>query len=119
MGPVFVFGSVPRMPSIWLTTFVITFFVPNVRMVQYPMSEDWLKARQESSNIHKIVHKFDWTYFPYDYRGTTSRTHNIQQAEPETSKEMGTFRWEPTEERIDYEKLREREPDQDQFIAMI
>ena len=23
---------------------------------------------------------------------------------------MGNFRWEPTEERIDYEKLREREP---------
>ena len=48
------------------------------RMVKVSMSEDWLKARQESSNIHKIVHKFDWTYSPYDYRGTTTRTRNGQ-----------------------------------------
>ena len=34
----------------------------------------------------------------------------IGQPVAETSKEMGNFRWEPTEERIDYEKLREREP---------
>jgi len=79
------------------------------RMVKVSISEDWLKARQESSNLHKIVHKFDWTYSPYDYRGTTSRTRNGQPV-AETSKEMGNFRWEPTEERIDYEKLREREP---------
>merc|ERR1711973_814932 len=79
------------------------------RMVKVSISEDWLKARQESSNLHKIVHKFDWTYSPYDYRGTTSRARNGQPV-AETSKEMGNFRWEPTEERIDYEKLREREP---------
>jgi len=65
------------------------------RIIKVAMSEEWLKARQESSHLHQILHKFDWTFSPFDYRGHSG--------------DSSSGKWQPTTERIDYEKLKEKE----------
>lgn len=62
-------------------------------LVHVAGAKEWLEARKESAHLHKIVHPYDWTYTPSNYRGTTSPSIDIN----------------PTNDRIDYEKLKERE----------
>merc|ERR1719411_584785 len=65
-------------------------------MIKVAMSEEWLAARKDSSHLHHIAHSFDWTFSPFDYRGDTTTTPS------------GGC-WCPTDQRINYEKLREKE----------
>jgi len=65
------------------------------KAVKVAMSESWLEARQESAHLHQIVHNFDWTYTPFGYKGTTTSDKGVE--------------WQPTDNRIDYEKLKEME----------
>ena len=49
-------------------------------------------CRKDSPHIHKIVRPYDWTYTPTDYRGSLDK-----------------LKVTPTEQRIDYQKLQEKE----------
>lgn len=62
-------------------------------LVHVAGAKEWLEARKESAHLHKIVHPYDWTYTPSDYRGTTSPSIGVN----------------PSNDKIDYEKLKERE----------
>ena len=62
-------------------------------LVHVAGAREWLEARSESAHLHNIVHPFDWTYTPSDYKGTVSTS----------------VRTSETEDRIDYEKLKVRE----------
>merc|ERR1719495_1688863 len=66
--------------------------------VKVSMSESWLNSRKGSSHIHKLVHNYDWTFTPVEYKGTTTFEDPDQGLE-----------WQKTEERIDYEKLKQKE----------
>jgi len=67
-------------------------------LVKVSMSESWLNSRKESSHIHKLVHNYDWTFTPVGFKGTTTFE------DPSSGLE-----WQKTEERIDYEKLKQKE----------
>ena len=62
------------------------------RIVKVAMSAEWLKARESSSHLHNVVHNFDWTFSPFDFKGQT----NIP--------------WQATTDKINYEKLKQKEP---------
>ena len=62
-------------------------------LVHVAGAKEWLDARKESAHLHKIVHPYDWTYTPANFKGTTSSSICIAS----------------TDEKIDYEKLKKRE----------
>ncbi len=57
----------------------------------------YLSVRKDSPHINKIIHPYDWTYTPFGYKGSLS------------SGESGTFTVSSTQDRINYEKLKEKE----------
>lgn len=65
----------------------------HVDLVHVAGAKEWLEARKESAHLHNIVHPYDWTFTPTKYNGTVTTSVNV------TS----------TDQRIDYEKLKERE----------
>ena len=62
-------------------------------LVHVAGSKEWLEARKESAHLHNIVQPYDWTFTPTNYKGTTPAAVKVS----------------PTTERIDYEKLKQRE----------
>jgi len=60
-------------------------------LVHVAASADWLAARQDSPHLNKIRHPYDWT-FTTEYKGT-----------------LTDFTCEPTESKINYEKLKIQE----------
>ncbi|KAH9499031.1 hypothetical protein Btru_005469 [Bulinus truncatus] len=65
--------------------------------IKVAASEEWQNARSDCEHIKNVVSPFDWT-FTTDYRGT------IFEEKPESLKVF------PTNERIDIEKLKLKEP---------
>lgn len=66
-------------------------------LVHVAMAEEWMKARENTSYIRKIIHPFDWTFTPIEYYGAVSSANSDE------------VMIETTDERIDYAKLKERE----------
>lgn len=62
---------------------------------QVSFSKEWRAARKDDSNITKVIHPYDWTYTPRDYKGKVEGK----------LKESLT-----TDLKINYEKLKSREP---------
>ena len=62
-------------------------------LVHVAGAKEWLEARKESAHLHNIVHPYDWTFTPTNYKGTVGPSVNIS----------------TTEDKIDYEKLKEKE----------
>merc|ERR1712034_73568 len=60
-------------------------------LVHVAASADWLAARQDSPHLNKIRHPYDWT-FTTEYKGT-----------------LTDFTCEPTERKINYDKLKIQE----------
>ncbi|CAL1534867.1 unnamed protein product [Lymnaea stagnalis] len=70
---------------------------PHSDPIKVAASKEWQNARSECQHIKNVVSPFDWT-FTTDYRGTTfQETPNI-------------LKIVPTLERIDIEKLKQKEP---------
>ena len=62
-------------------------------LVHVAGAKEWLEARKESAHLHNIVHPYDWTFSPINYRGTLDASISVS----------------PTEAKIDYEKLKIQE----------
>ena len=62
-------------------------------LVHVAGAKEWQEARKESAHLHKIVHPYDWTFTPSKYKGVMSPSVNVA----------------TTDDKIDYEKLKERE----------
>lgn len=65
----------------------------HVDLVHVAGAKEWLEARKDSAHLHNIVHPYDWTFTPTGYKGTVTPSVNVT----------------VTDQRIDYEKLKERE----------
>jgi len=63
-------------------------------LVHVSLSKEWIAARKDSPHVSKIVHPYDWT-FTTDYQGTLFGEPSIVIS--------------PTEEKINYEKLKIKE----------
>ncbi len=69
-------------------------------LVHVAMAGEWAAARKDSPHIRRIVKPFDWTYTPTDYRGTLI----------DGGKDgAGSWSVSPSEQGIDYERLKVRE----------
>ena len=62
-------------------------------LVHVAGAKEWLEARKESAHLHNIAHPYDWTFTPTNYKGTVAASVNVKS----------------TTDRIDYEKLKEKE----------
>lgn len=69
---------------------------PHNDVMKVAVSDAWREARSDCENIKNVIKPFDWTYTT-DYKGSIFGT------------EKAEFKIEPTEERIDLEKLKKRE----------
>jgi len=68
---------------------------PTEDLVHVALAKEWMEARKDSPHINRIVHPYDWTFTPTDYRGTLT---------PEAA-----WKIEPSNKGIDYERLKLRE----------
>ena len=71
----------------------LTYVNDHEDLVHVAGAQEWLEARKESAHLHNIVHPYDWTFTPSNYKGSTSSSVSVS----------------ITEDRINYEKLKERE----------
>ena len=62
-------------------------------LVHVAGAKEWLEARKDSAHLHNIVHPYDWTFTPTNYKGTVTESVDVS----------------TTKDQIDYEKLKERE----------
>lgn len=65
-------------------------------LVHVAKSKEWLEARSEHAHINKIAKPYDWTFTPTNYRGTFEEGG-------------GGFNVCETSDKINYEKLKEKE----------
>ncbi len=79
---------------------------PTEDLVHVAMSKEWLEARANHAHINKIAKPYDWTFTPTNYRGTL-----LPEAEENSSTTANSerLRVEPTEDKINYEKLKIQE----------
>ena len=66
--------------------------------IHVSMSKEWLEARSKHADINKIAKPYDWTFTPTNYKGS------ILNENPNS-----TLIASPTEEKIDYERLKVQE----------
>ena len=67
-------------------------------LVHVSMSKEWLEARADHADINKIAKRYDWTYTPTNYKGSLIKEND-----------SSGLCVEPTEQKIDYEKLKIQE----------